>query len=237
MCLTRWWCYIIRTQPVSSASPVCPDLLSRVQSLVLSSTSSSSPAEDLRRRVQSLTLSSFTPSSSTLQPAHFLSLVQCSAASSPFFSLVHSPPPLLSLAPRILIEDIWTVSGTELKFEVKDNQSQILSMLQYIVSADKGNFVSASSAMLLFKVFILSVTTGTVQISFTIIPALPNRWKWGHPAPSSSLSIVHDRVWAWPSQRRWRRLRYLSSVLSMLAPACPQSSPLHHPLTSSSWST
>ena len=137
-CLTRWWYYIIRTHPVSSASPVCPDLLSRVQSLVLSSTSSSSPAEDLRRRVQSLTLSSFTPSSSTLQPEHFLSLVQCSAASSPFFSLVHSPPPLLRLAPRILIEDIWTVSGPELKFE--DNQSQILSMLQYLFFSRQREF-------------------------------------------------------------------------------------------------
>ena len=62
------------------------------------------------------------------------------------------------------------------------------------------DFVSASSAMLLFKICILSVT-GTVQISLTSIPALPNRWRWGHPAPSSSSSIVHDRIWVWPSQR------------------------------------
>ena len=36
--------------------------------------------------------------------------------------------PHLELHPRILSEDVWTVSGTKSKFLIKENQSQILSM-------------------------------------------------------------------------------------------------------------
>ena len=102
---------------------------------------------------------------------------------------------------RILIEDIWTVSGTELKCQLKDQIIQILSM-EYLTE-DKGcNVLAWKLSLSVWRADwaeLTAILSETVQISSVSIPGawpgVTRAWcsrliDWGH--------IQHDHLESGP---------------------------------------